>query len=128
MQDKLRTRLLNNATISAACGTRVDWNVRPSKTLPAITLTLVSDPRPSHMGGLQATRQSRVQVDIWAAKYSQIPALREAVITTLEPPATVSGQVFLAGFPVRLSEDYDNTTADPIHRCSVDILVHHVSP
>lgn len=129
MQTQLRTRLFGNATIAGKVATRVDWNVRPqAKGLPAIMLSVVADPRPQHMAGMQVTRQTLVQVDIFANGYPDVATLREAVIAELVPAVTVGGQVFLRSFVEAVRESVDSIETGLVQRCSIDIQVTHVSP
>jgi hypothetical protein len=110
MQQALRTRLLNDATIAGLVGTRIDWDARPQgKPLPAITLAMV-DTRDQHMGGPQVTRSSIIQVDCWASKANDAHTLADAVIAELQPALTVSGIRFLGAFltATSMSEDTDN--------------------
>jgi hypothetical protein len=110
MQQALRTRLLNNATVSGLVGTRVDWDARPQgKSLPAVTLAMV-DIRDQHMGGPQVTRKTIIQADCWATKPIDAHTLAEAVIIELQPPATVDDTQFLGAFLTApsMSEDTDN--------------------
>lgn len=118
MQQALRTRLMDDATISGLVGTRVDWDVRPQgKALPAITLSMV-DVRDQHMGGPQATRRTIIQADCWASKASDAHTLAEAVIDELQPAANVDDTRFLGAFlsATSMSEDTDNGL---VHRVMV---------
>lgn len=129
MQTQLRTRLLGNATVASLCGTRVDWNERQQgKGLPAISLAAIADARPQHMTGLQVTRQTLVQVDIYAASYPNLATLREAAIAELVPAVTVGGQVFLRSFIADVRESQRGVETGIVHQCSIDIQVTHVSP
>jgi hypothetical protein len=110
MQQALRSRLLNNSTITGMVGTRVDWDARPQgKPLPSVTLSMF-DNRDQHMGGPQATRNTIIQADCWAANASDAHNLAEAVITELQPPLTSGGVAFLGAFLAANSsvEDTDN--------------------
>ena len=124
MQQALRTRLLNDATVAGLVGTRVDWDARPqAKALPAVTLSMV-DVRDQHMGGAQVTRGTIIQADCWALKPLDAHNLAEAVIAELQPKATVSGVTFLGAFltATSMSEDTDNGM---IYRVMVRGDLHH---
>lgn len=126
MQTQLRTRLLNDATISGLVGTRVDWNVRPQgKPLPAITLYLPNDIRDQHMGGLQTTRGPEVQVDVWAETASEAATLREAVITLLATGAVQDGITFFGAQDIRASNMVEQVGDKIIHREMVRASVWH---
>ena len=124
MQAALRSRLLDDATVSGLVGTRVDWGLRPqAKSLPAINLTLVPTPRDYHMGGAQATQQFRVQCDCWAATYKGADDLRNAVIAALEP----ADLPFLASFVDRSMDLPERTETGEIHRALLEFKVTHIS-
>jgi hypothetical protein len=126
LQAGLRTRLLANATVATAVGTRVTWVDRPqASALPAIVLQTISDPRPAHLKGHDGSRMTRVQMDVFAATYAAALSLARAAIAALKDPATVSGKVFGKTFvdgQRDLSEDVGGTL---VHRQSVDLLVWH---
>lgn len=124
MQSALRSRLKADATVSGLVGTRVDWGLRPqAKTLPAITLTLVSSPRDYTMAGAQVTQFYRVQVDCWALTYKESNDLRAAVIACLEPG---SGS-FQSSFVTRSQDMPERTEEGEIHRASLDFKVTYIS-
>jgi hypothetical protein len=126
LQSGIRTRLLADATVATAVGTRVTWVDRPqASALPAIVLQTISDPRPAHMKDYDGARMTRVQMDIFASKYSTALSLARAAIAALKDPATVSGKKFGGTFvdgQRDLSEDVGGTL---VHRQSVDLLVWH---
>ena len=130
MQMQLRTRLKNDATISGLVGTRVDWDIRPQgKSLPAITLGEIDDPRDQHMDGLQTTRGTLVQVDCWAEKAADAVTLRDAVVSLLATSATQDGVKFLraqdinTGTPANLAAE--RTDVGVVHRRVVRATVWH---
>jgi hypothetical protein len=127
MQTALRDRLLADATITALVGTRVDWDVRPQgKALPAITISK-TELHDQHMGGPQVTRNPIVQIDCWASKPADAHTLSAAVISELQPAATVSGVRFLGAFLTETSsvEDTDNGI---VHRVMVRGNIVHTIP
>lgn len=123
MEGALRARLLAAAPITALVGQRVYWVDRPqASALPAITLQIIDEDRAQHMQGFQATQQTTVQIDIWADKYGQGKALKEAVITALAPRATFNGVRFDRAF-VRARDLSERTEAQFIHRPSLDFYL-----
>lgn len=128
-------RLLNSASVTDIVGRRVNWGERPQgEPLPALTLQVVSDPRPSHLKGLDGARSTRVQADCWAETLLQALALARAVIATLQPPAAVDGKKF-GNARVDGQRDLGETVGSGnaslssgtyIHRQSVDLLIRHV--
>lgn len=128
MQSELRTRLKNDATVSGIVGTRIDWVERPqAKALPAMTLQTISDPRPQHMGGDQATRQTLIQMDSWAESYKAARDLANAGIACLESGADVSSVRFLRSFVDGDRDLSERTDTQTIYRVSVDLRITHTT-
>lgn len=126
LQAGIRTRLLEDATVSAAVGTRVTWVDRPqASALPAIVLQTVSDPRPAHLKDYDGARMTRVQMDVFATRYATALSIARAAIAALKAPANVSGKMFGGTFvdgQRDLAEDVGGTL---VHRQSVDLMVWH---
>lgn len=122
----LRARLLADEEVAATVGTKVYWTLVPQGTeLPYIRMQTVSDERPEHLGGYDGARQTRVQVDCFAARYGEARGLAEDVIAAVALPERVDGVTFgrvKAEGPRDLGED---TAQGFIHRASVDLLVEH---
>jgi hypothetical protein len=128
MQAQLRSRLKDNLTVASLAGGRVDWNVRPqAKGFPAITLQIVSDPRPQHLGGNQAARGTLVQADVWSTSYPDAATLREVVIAELVPAETLDGVIFQRSFVEMIRETVERTDEGVIHRVSIDLMVNHTT-
>lgn len=126
MQSALRTRLLDAQAVKAKVKRRVDWDIRPkAKGLPAITLELASDPRPQHMGGLQGLRRTLVQVDCWSMDKREVVELRELVITTLLPAATVGGTKFSRSFVEVVRDTFERTDEGIVRRSMIRLAVWH---
>jgi hypothetical protein len=86
----LAKRLLDSAPAKAKVGTRIDWDRRWGRELPAYTLSTSGDPRPQHMKGFQRVRPTRVVVECWGATKADAIALRDIAIAVLTPAAKVS--------------------------------------
>jgi hypothetical protein len=126
IQPALRARLLANSTVAAMAGTRVDWDWRQQgKGLPAVTLQIVSDPRPQHMDGNQVTRMTLVRAHCWAETASGAANLAEAVIATLVPAADQGAVRFLRSFATLRGSDEETTPTGIVHRQIVDLEVWH---
>lgn len=127
MQGGLRARLLASAQVQAAAGTRIYWVQRPqTSALPAITLQTISDGRPEHLKGQDGARETRVQMDVWAATYAAALSLARAAIAAVTGPAVTDGKRFgntRVDGQRDLGEDVNNTF---VHRQSVDLLIRHV--
>jgi hypothetical protein len=128
MQSALRSILLADTATTAATSTRIDWGWRPQgKPVPAITLNTVSDPRPKHMAGNQATRATVVQLDSWAATYIEARTAANAAIAALVPQ--IKDGVRFLGFFVENDTDLSEDTSDGLlARISVDLRVLHTIP
>lgn len=124
----IRTRLANNIGVAAIVASRIYWVDRPQNSnLSAISLQVISDPRPSHLKGPDGARATRVQCDCWGATYQGAVALAEAAIAALEGPADVAGKKFgstLVDAQRELGETIASGTF--IHRQSVDFIIWHV--
>lgn len=128
----LAKRMLDDETIKGLVGTRVDWMRRPGRDLPACTLQIVSDARPQHFKGFQAVRQTRVQVDCWAATFAGAIALRDAAIAALTPAATIANVRFDRAnvASVRPGFDGDGTASEgqpqgELYREIIDFIFLH---
>ena len=76
----LQKRIRANSGVAAIAGARVTWMERPQKgALPAVTLQVISDPRPAHLKGNDGSLATRVQADCWAATYDAALMLARAV-------------------------------------------------
>jgi hypothetical protein len=125
MQSAFRSRILNNTD----AGNRVDWGWRKQgSALPAIALLTISDPRPQHMGGNQATRQTLVQMDTWARTYAEARAVANAAIALVVPADDVGGVRFLRSFVEQDVDSAEDTDDGQLARVSVDIRVTHTIP
>ncbi|MEG3153000.1 DUF3168 domain-containing protein [Sphingomonas sp. ZT3P38] len=127
MESALRARLLAAAPVAALVGSKVAWIERPqTDALPGITLQIVTDERAQSMTGLDDLQPGYVQIDVWAAKYEQGKAIKEAVIAALMPKASVSGIRFDRGF--FSSRDLsERTDTQFIFRPSIDFTFHYAN-
>ena len=131
MQSALTERLEANATLAAALVeggvARIHWvKVPQNSPVPYVRMQTVSDPRPQHLKGYQANRETRVQVDVFSASYKQARSLAETVVATMAEPTTVAGVRFgrtRAEGPRDLGEDLPG--GGYVHRLSLDLLVWH---
>lgn len=121
MPGALRARI-----VTAFGHPRVYWTIVPqAAVMPYVRMQVVSDSRPEHLAGYDGARVSRVQVDIFAATYSEARSASETMIAALATPATASGVQFgrtKAEGPRDLGED---TATGFTHRASIDLLVEH---
>lgn len=128
MQTQLRTRLLNNATVSGIVGTRIDWGARPQgDPYPSLVLTLVNDERPQSFSGNISSRATIVQIDCYGVSVAQVATLREAVISAIVPSATVGGIIFDRAFIQTVRNMSSISDTGIVYRDSIDCQVWHRS-
>jgi hypothetical protein len=84
-----RLRLQAIPALVALVGPRIDWGFRPEPEVPALVLEIVSDPRPDHFKGAQGLRQTRVQVDAWAADRLTAKRVAQLAMNGLRPAAVI---------------------------------------
>jgi hypothetical protein len=126
MAGALRARLLAAPAVTALVGQRVYWVDRPQTTgLPAITLQLVSEGRPQHMGGFDGLFDARVQVDIWSESHAEAWVISEAVIAAIIPEQTGNGISFSRAFLDARRDLGERIETKFVHRTSLDLLIHY---
>jgi hypothetical protein len=127
LETALRARLKADAAFVAAGSNRVEWEEQPQNAAyPHTTLSVVSDIRPEHLKGYDATRPTRVQADCRAVTSKAAKAMARALIAALSPTGTFNGHVFgriKAEGPRPLNEIVNGAT---IYRQSVDLIIWHV--
>jgi hypothetical protein len=126
LQTALRSRLISDSGVSAVTA-RIYWGIVPQgAALPYVRLNTISDPRPEHLQGYDAARQTRVQADCFASTYGTARGLAEKIIAAVAQPATTAGVRFgrtKAEGPRDLGEDTDSGSFT--QRASLDLLVEH---
>lgn len=131
LQSGLIARMKSDAVLANALADsgkfKAYWTLVPQgKSLPYVRMQTVSDPRPQHLTGYDVGRTTRVQVDVFAASYTQARSLAETIIAAVADPATVSGVKFgrtKAEGPRDLGEDVEGVGY--VHRLSMDLLAEH---
>ncbi len=125
-ESDLRTRLIDDALVGAAVGSAIYWRIRPqSKSLPAIVLTIISDPRPQHLEGFHSLRDTRVQLDCYGRTYDETRALRDDVITAIASYARVGGTRFDHAEIENVLDRGDDTPAGFQHCHAIDATIWH---
>lgn len=123
MEGALRARII--AANTAAAG-RVYWVDRPqASALPSITLQLISGERPQTHGGMQATRDPRVQVDVWASSHLAASQLMGEVIAALAPANTSNLIVFERMRFEGERDGLERLDTVNVYRRSIDLIVWH---
>jgi hypothetical protein len=116
--------------IAETVGERVSWDLRIERE-PAITMQIISDPRPQHFKGFQPLRPTSVQIDVWSDDPAEAAALREALIAGLVVPAEIGRIRFQRATIQSVRGGGQSNTAgqqnfrDQIARESIDILFLH---
>jgi hypothetical protein len=91
----VRGRILTTAATLHLADNRVTWGGRPQDAgLDAITLHVISDPRPQHLKGFQDLRETLVQIDCDAVSHRRAKILADAVVDALVPEAVFGGITF----------------------------------
>lgn len=124
MQGALRARLLAAGAVAALAARRVTWVDRPQESaLPAITLQVVSDPRPQHLQGFNSLRPTRVQLDAWGDSYADVRALTEAAIAAVVPEGVFNGVTFNRAMVDGSRDLGERTETKFIYRISTDLII-----
>jgi hypothetical protein len=114
------------AAALAALGTRIEYGRRAEgDPLPALNINVVSDPRPLHFKGDQELRQSRFQVDVFAATIKEAIEIAEAAIEAVKDPADVDGIHFERATIEGPETSGDQETGLYVNRARFDALAWH---
>jgi Protein of unknown function (DUF3168) len=125
-QIALRSRLLAAGPLIALVGKRIDWKLRPQgSALPAIVLTLVSDPRPRMMKGPIDYRSSRVWIDCVADTRAKCTQMSDAVLAVIEPNGLFSGVRFGPPTDVSVMDKGEKTETGFTHCDRIEARIWH---
>lgn len=123
MEGALRARIVAAATAAAE---RVYWIDRPQgSALPSITLQTISGDYPKTYDGLQATRDPRIQLDVWATSYGQAKSIFDAVIAALAPKQTSNGIAFDNILFEGARDVLERLETQNVYRRGIDLIVWH---
>jgi hypothetical protein len=126
MEQALRSRLIEDATLAALVGKRVDWVNRPQASgYPAVTLFVVSDPRLKTMRNRTRLRGTRIQIDVMAKDQPGKVAVREAVLNAIEPRGEFDGVRFNRPQGITIRSSGSDETNGFIHRDTIDVVIWH---
>lgn len=126
----VQARLLDSGAVQSLVSDQIFWTDRPRNSpLPAIVLTVPSNPQTRHLKGPDAGRWTRVQCDCWGRSTMEAIAIANAAIAALREPETVGGKRFgqaqVQG-PIDLSEAANAGDERSLrHRQSVDFIIWH---
>lgn len=120
----LRTRLLADATIAAAVGTRIYWKMRPQgSALPAIVLGTIYGARDQHFEGPIGTQGNRIQFDCLASTALAALNLRDAVVAEIEGGGAAGATTFQGGFVNLYRDAAEDTASGVVHTQMVDATI-----
>lgn len=124
MEGALRARIVAAAT---AAGDRVYWVDRPQgSALPSITLQTITGDYPQTHEGMQATRDPRIQLDVWATSYGQAKAIMDAAIAALKNNALGSNGVDFERMRFENERDgLERLETVNVYRRGIDLIVWH---
>jgi len=84
IESDLVAHLKNDSGVSALVGTRIYPLMAPQNVInPYITYQVVNDNSNQCMGGEVYQNDTRFQLDVWSTKYSEVKAIKEAVLSAL---------------------------------------------
>lgn len=123
MEGALKARIIALATAAAG---RVDWLERPqAAALPAITLQVVTGDYPQTYGGLQATRDPRIQMDVWGRTYAEAKSIMVALIAGLTGRTVSSGIAFDNIIFEGERDGLERLETTNVYRRGIDLIVWH---
>lgn len=123
MEGALRARIIAAGTAAAD---RVYWVDRPqTSALPSITLQVVSGDYPQTHEGLQATRENRVQMDVWATSHLQAQQIMRAVVPALVGRTVSNGVEFKGTFFEGERDGLERLETTNVYRRGIDLIVWH---
>ena len=122
MEEALRARIVGQT----AAGSRVYWVDRPQgSALPSITLQTISGDRPQTHEGMQATRDPRVQMDVWGTSYAEAKSIMEAAIAALTPEVVSNGISFERMRFEGERDGLERLETVNVYRRTIDLIVWH---
>jgi len=85
IESDLVTQLKNDSGVSALVGTRIYPLKAPQNvTNPYIVYQVIKDNSKQCIGGSTYQNDVRFQIDCWSTKYSEVKAIKEAVLSSIE--------------------------------------------
>lgn len=127
LEEAIVTRLLADATVSAAVGTRVTPVARAqASALPAITYTTISAVPSYSDDGEDGIREDRMQIDCWGASYSTAKQLARAVVDSLSAFGGTVGSLRIRYITLDIEHDLQEgggNAAEYLYRTSLDFLM-----
>lgn len=127
MEEELRALLLADPALAARCGQRISWVSREQgSALPALVLLLVSGAEGMTQDGPDDLGQYRVQVDAYAASYSEAKVCARLVVARLN--GFGGGMMdFIEHLSSRDLPEPGTDAGQMLFRVSQDFLINHRS-
>lgn len=84
IESELFARLKNDATVNSFVGTRIYPLVAVQNVIkPYITFQVINDNSNQCIEGTIFQNDTRFQIDIWSTKYSEVKAIKQAVLESI---------------------------------------------
>jgi len=84
IESDLVTHLNDDSGVSALVGTRIYPLMAPQSVVsPYIVYQVINDNSKQCIGGSVYQNDTRFQIDCWSTKYSEVKAIKEAVLSAL---------------------------------------------
>ena len=130
MEEAFKALLLNDASLVALVGSRVNWVLRPQEIagLPALVLQVVSTIPEYDMDGKTGLTSSRIQIDAYAATYGAARRSMRAALAVLSGFSGVFSGIDFQGIFQDSERDFqtDDTGGDQrLFRTQADVIVWH---
>jgi hypothetical protein len=127
MEEALVNKLLASSSLDVLIGDRIRWGKRDqSDPLPTVVLTKVSSRADYHMTARSGLTESRVQVDCWAATFSQSVTIARAIKEILSGAQfSQDGIEFQGIFLDAERQLYEEDLPERFHRVSMDFIIWH---
>ncbi|MCA0920225.1 DUF3168 domain-containing protein [Pseudooceanicola nanhaiensis] len=127
MEEELRARLLATASVTAICGTRINWGAHPQgEPWPGVILRVISDVEGHTLAGPNGVAHARVQIDCQADSYGAAKRLARAVRAALGGYRGGLLQAVLFA-DAREGREGGSNEADRPFRVSLDFFVHYTT-
>ena len=127
MEEELRALLLATASVTAICGTRINWGAHPQGApWPGVILRVISDHEGHTLAGPNGVSHARVQIDCQAASYGAAKRLARAVRAVLDGHRGGLFQAVLLA-DARDEREGGSNEADRPFRTSLDVFVHYTT-
>jgi len=103
IESDLYTHLKNDSGVSDLVGTRIYPLMAPQNVInPYITYQVISDNSKQCIGGSVYQNDTRFQLDCWSTKYTEVKAIKEAVLSALIG--------FKSSYAISNMDDYESDT------------------